>query len=239
MTAHLWTSASALSLLDLVVPVRCAGCGEPGASPCPICCAALIRQVPHLLPDIGLGVPAVVAAGYAGSVRGLLLAHKERGRQGLTPPLGAALAVAIRRVLTESGIGPGHVVLVPVPSRGSAVRARGRSTVTELARSAASRLDAPGARCVVGTWLHPVRRLQDQAGLGARQRFRNLAGALEGDAPQMARSSLGASGERPVVIVDDVITTGATAHEAVRALVAAGHNVVGVAGIAGVAGPRR
>ena len=214
------------SLVDLLIPIRCAGCGEPGTSPCPTCCAALVRQLPFVLPHVGAGHPVVVAAEYAGSVRGLLLAHKERGRQGLSAPLGAALAVAIARVLEHSGPSPAHIVLVPVPSRAAAVRARGRSTVPELARAAARSLDAPGSRCVVGRWLHPVRQMRDQAGLSAGQRRRNLSGAFAAE--------FHAGYPRSIVVVDDIVTTGASVREAVRALTAAGHHVVGVAGVAGV-----
>ena len=218
------------SLLDLLVPVRCSGCGESGPSPCPRCCALLVRAVPQVLPWIQLGVPVVTTTAYAGAARGLLLAHKERGRIGLTSPLGAALSVAVARALHEAGEPMGHVVLVPVPSSAAAVRGRGRSTVGELAKAAAGRLDAPGARYVVARWLQPARAVRDQAGLTARERRRNLSHAFEAHPHR--------DDPRAVVVVDDIVTTGATVTEAVRALRAAGHRVVGVAGVASVSPER-
>ena len=86
-----------------------------------------------------------------------------------------------------------------------------------LAQAAARDLGVPAARLLV-----PARAVADQSGLTTGQRARNLSGALRG---------VGVPGS-PVVVVDDVMTTGATLVEAARALSAQGHLVVGAAVVA-------
>lgn len=220
-----------MDLLDLVTPSRCAGCGLRDVATPPICvrCRAAFTGPPC---RVGLGVPTVAldvwAAGvYAGPMRGAILAYKERGRRELVGPLGARLAVAVRAgwATVRGGSTRTPCVLVPVPTRRAAARRRGGDPVRRLAVSAGRRVPAR-----VVDLLAYQRPVADQAGLGAAQRWTNLAGAVRvraGRAGALARlRGLGL----PVVVVDDVRTTGATLAEAVRALHAAGCPV-GVAAV--------
>ncbi|MDT7570937.1 MAG: hypothetical protein QOE05_1111 [Actinomycetota bacterium] len=212
------------ALLDLVLPQPCAGCGGDGAW-CGNCAHALAAAAAAPLgrtrPDpTPTGFPrAASAAPYAGPVRGALLAHKERGRLGLGPPLGRALAAAIGCLQL-----PADVVLVPVPSARPAVRARGHDHALRLARFAATALTADGRLTRVQPLLAAGRDLGDQSALGAAGRAANLAGAF------VVRRDLPAG--LPVVVVDDVVTTGASLVEAARALTAAGATVEGAATVA-------
>jgi predicted amidophosphoribosyltransferase len=106
-----------------------------------------------------------------------------------------------------------------VPSARSAVRSRGHDHALRLARAAAAQLRARGADVRAAALLAPARSVADQSGLTAAQRAANLRGAL--------RCTAGPAGA--VLVVDDVMTTGATLVEAVRALRGAGHEVVGAA----------
>ena len=208
-------------LLDLVLPRDCAGCRRPGRTLCTDCRAELGLPRPHRPDPCPAGLPPLVAAAaYDGVVRAALLAHKERGRLGLAGPLGAALAGAVRRLDPPSG-----VVLVPVPSSPAAVRERGQDHARRLAVAAARRLPSVPARAL----LLPARRVADQSGLTSAQRAANLSGALR------ARRRLDGL---PVVVVDDVVTTGATLAEAARALREAGADVVGAA-VVGATARRR
>ena len=204
-------------LLDLVLPRDCAGCGTPGRTLCPRCSALLSGATPFLhraLPGAP-GLPRVAAvAAYDGVVRSLLLAHKEHGRVALAAPLGRALAVA-------AAVHGSGALLVPVPSAGAAVRARGHDHARRLASVAARQL---GVRPV--PLLEQARPVADQAGLDSAGRAENLAGALR------ARRHLSGLS---VVVVDDVVTTGATLAEAARALTAAGAQVRGAAVVAATA----
>lgn len=205
-------------LVDLVLPRACAGCAAPGRTLCTACAALLGPPVAHRPDPCPPGLPELrAAASYAGPVRAALLAHKEDGRRALTRPLGQALARAVAALDPPPG-----VVLVPVPSSAAAVRARGQDHARRLATAAAREL--PGAR--TARLLVPARAVADQSGLGAAQRAANLAGAL-----RARRLPPGL----PVVVVDDVVTTGATLAEAVRALRAAGAGVRGAAVIGATA----
>ncbi|MEU5839136.1 ComF family protein [Streptomyces diacarni] len=191
------------------------------------------------------GLPRVYGAlTYTGGVRAALLAHKERGALGLAAPLGTVLARAVRLAANAPqatpaapvglaapasaacarrgppswGGGPSSgrgapVTLVPVPSARRAVAGRGHDPVRRLAREAARTLRREGMAVRVLPVLRQRRRVADQAGLTAAQRTANLAGALE---PAPAGTRL--LGAARVVLVDDVMTTGASLAEAARAL---------------------
>ncbi len=211
------------ALLDLVLPRGCAGCAAPGAALCGDCRSLLERRPLGLVrPEpCPAGLPPLAAGtAYEGGVRRLLVAHKERGQTRLAGPLGAALAGAVRVLAV-----PGPVVLCPAPSARSAVRGRGHDHALRLARSAARILTADGYPATALALLVPGRLVADQSGLDAAARAANLAGAL-----RVRRLVDG-----PVVVVDDVVTTGATLVEATRALTAAGMAVRGAAVVAATA----
>ncbi|MYX96701.1 ComF family protein [Streptomyces sp. SID486] len=206
-------------LTDLVLPADCAGCGAPRTALCPRCRGMLDGRRPRRArpePEPA-GLPVVHAvAPYAAEVRELLLAHKERGALALAGPLGTALAGAVRAGLGADagpGTGPGSVLLVPVPSARWAVRARGHDPVRRMALAAAGELRRTGTPARVASVLRQRRAVADQAGLDARRRLANLGGALEVTA---AGGRLLGAGR--AVLVDDLMTTGATLAEAARAL---------------------
>ena len=193
---------------ELVLPRHCAGCARPGAVLCRACipCGS-VRWV-----------GGVAAAGrYDAGLRAALLAYKERGRRELAEPLGALLA---RAALT---VGDPPRVLVPVPSRPAAIRARGGDSLLRLARAAGRLSDAP-----VEPALALCRKVRDSAGLDRADREDNVAGAMRARPPSTCDRA---------VVVDDIVTTGATVREACRALDEAGWQVLGAAVVA--ATPRR
>ncbi|HWC34931.1 MAG TPA: ComF family protein [Mycobacteriales bacterium] len=167
-------------------------------------------------------------ARYDGPTRSLLIAFKERGAVGLARPLGDALGRSVGAVLTAAALRPETaVVVVPVPSAPGAVRRRGDDVVQLLARRAALRLRAAGHRVRVVAALLQARKVADSAGLTARARADNLAGALAIRAAAQRRLD-GAA----IVLVDDLVTTGATLAEATAVLVGGGGHVLGAAAIA-------
>jgi predicted amidophosphoribosyltransferase len=168
------------------------------------------------------GTLAVASAPWRGPARGLVVAAKEQGRRDV----GDVLARAVARGVADVGFGPrrsGTLLLVPPPTTAAALLRRRRRPAAELAASAATLLRSAGADVVSADVLHHTRRVRDQAGLDREERAENLRGAfglrtgrLRGDA----------------VVVDDVLTTGATVLEVASTLRAAGFRVVGAAVVA-------
>ncbi|MEE1830280.1 ComF family protein [Streptomyces sp. SP17KL33] len=210
-------------LSDLVLPAECGGCGRPRAVLCPECRAALTGAAPcRVRPEPEpSGLPVVhAAAPYEDAVRATLIAHKERGALALAGPLGTALAGAVR-----AGGGEGPVLLVPVPSARWAVRARGHDPARRIALAAAGVLRRTGTPARVVGVLRQRRAVADQSGLDFRQRLDNLAGALE-----VAAGGGRLLGDGAVVLVDDLMTTGASLAEAARAVRVARDGSVAVSG---------
>ncbi|WEH41552.1 ComF family protein [Streptomyces sp. NBC_01218] len=201
----------------LVLPVSCGGCGRPRTELCPECGAALRDRPPCRVrpsPEPP-GLPVVhAAAPYENAVRALLLAHKERGALTLARPLGGALAAAVRAGAGDSAR-RGTLLLVPVPSSSRATAARGHDPGRRIALAAAAGLRRSGTSARVFPVLRQRRAVADQAGLRAVQRRANLAGALE-----VVPGAERLLAEGPVVLVDDLLTTGSTLAEAARAVAA-------------------
>ncbi|MGH3329115.1 MAG: ComF family protein, partial [Streptomycetales bacterium] len=223
------TGAMLSGLVDLVLPAACAGCGASTSPLCSRCVTSLRGPALPAWPDpapSGLPPPFAVAA-YEGAARAAVLAYKEQGRTDLARLLGAALA---RAVLAAVEGDPGRagargaLVLVPVPSSRRAVRRRGHDCVGELARVAAAMLRGGGVRAVRLPVVRQRRAVADQAGLTEASRAANLSGALVVP-PRLGGLAAG----RVAVVVDDVITTGATLAEAARALSQSGAVVIGAA----------
>jgi predicted amidophosphoribosyltransferase len=246
------------ALVDLVLPGVCAGCGRPARQPpggplCEPCLRPLGHDAVAVRPDpCPAGFPPTFAVtSYDGPAKAALLAHKERGRLAIAKPLGTALATAteaaIRAACGEGGAhaagggvrgasGPSGalpvlpvlpVLLVPVASARSTVRRRGHDPTGRIAAVAADTLRRRGFPVRRVRALRQRRRVADQAGLSAAERAANLHGAL--DVPVSASRLLPGA---QVVVLDDVVTTGATLVEATRALRAAGAFVAGAAVVA-------
>ncbi|MCY7287654.1 MAG: ComF family protein [Cryobacterium sp.] len=203
-------SRAALDAWAVISPTECSGCGMPDRALCGACLAAL---APRVHSSERSGVLVWSALDYSGVARRVLGAYKDGGRTdaaaALAGPLRAVVAASLAPVVEGAGV---H--LVTVPSSRRAWRIRGYHPVELL-------LGRAGLRAT--RLLRTVGETQDQVGLGSAERGRNRTGSL------VANSSL--RGFR-VLVVDDILTTGATVLEVRRAVLAAGGEVVGVATLA-------
>ena len=205
-------------LADLVLPLECGGCGVPATRWCEACAHLVSARADEpvlVTPRLDPGVPVFSLGRYAGARRQAIVAVKERGRADLVVPLGASVAAGLTRLLTW-GVVAAPLTLVPAPTRATAARRRGGDPVARIARVAAG----PGVDVVEALRMRAFTR--DSVGLSAGARQRNVAGRV-----RLRRPVRG-----DVVLVDDVVTTGATACEAVRILHDAGAHVIAILVIA-------
>jgi ComF family protein len=235
--------AWAVAALDLVFPARCPVCEATLAAGrrdplCGACWAAIERIHPPLCDTCGLPMAAFETAPapgdcgacaaarppfawaraggvYAGALREAVHHLKFSGRPALARPLAALVLEQWGTVL------PRPDVVVPVPLARARERQRGYNQAALLAEPLALAL---GAR-LAGTWLRRARDTAPQAELAAASRRANVHGAFVASA---------AVAGLDVVVVDDVLTTGATVAECARALRAAGARRVGVLTVARV-----
>jgi predicted amidophosphoribosyltransferase len=202
--------AALAELADLVAARSCAGCRRDGVRWCEGCAEGLTRA-PRFRRVQTLPVWSVTD--YDGPVREAINAWKDHDRADLTGPLAAAVLGPARLAARAE---PGRWLLVPVPSSARARRRRGRAPVSDLARAVARHDRAWTA--VSG--LRHRRLVAEQPGLTGPARAQNLADALE-VAPRWTSALPG----RRVLVIDDVVTSGATLAEATRALTRAGADV--------------
>jgi predicted amidophosphoribosyltransferase len=221
------------AVAELFLGASCAGCAGAGPPLCPGCRAILAGTPRSTTPTpCPPGFPRTWTAGdYDGVVRSVVLAHKERGQLALARPLGDVLATVIENAPRGAEHDPyGTYLLVPVPSTRRRVRERGHDPLLRITRVTAGRLRRRGRDAAVLPVLRQRRRVADQAELNTADRRTNLAGSLE--VPDRLRRLIR---DRPVVLVDDVVTTGATLTEGARALSEAGVADVVAATIAATA----
>lgn len=193
----------------------------PATRWCPECGQELALRIddPHLVtPRVDPGVPVFTLGRYAGARRAAIVAVKEHGRTDLLGPLAGALHAGMARLFTW-GLLETPLVVVPAPTRASAARRRGGDPVRRMAQAAVC--DWADVNVVPALRLRGL--VRDSVGLSSADRQRNIAGRVKLRRPVTASA----------LVVDDVVTTGATAAESVRVLRAAGARVTAVLTIAG------
>lgn len=208
---------AALDALAVLLPVECAGCGARDRSLCRQCRKALAPTVTRR--DVGVGARLDVWAGlaYHGEVRAVLLALKTQQRVDTARALAPALAAAVRCAAAETGTS--GIEVVAIPGTRAAYRRRGYDPVRLLI----SRAGLGASRVFRAARPHAA-----QKKLGVSERDRNLRGTM--------RLRTRVAGRR-ILLIDDVVTTGATLREAARVLREGGAEVVGAAVVAST--PRR
>lgn len=195
-------------LLDLLLPTKCALCGRLGAPICQGCVPNLPHDSRKVLRG---GLTGLVAADFGPIEQKLIHAFKEEGQTALSKYLAQPLA----SLLQEISKGYDGALLVPVPSSRQNYKKRGYRPTVILARELNRLAKRP---CTLSNTLYFSRQVADQSTLDSSGRKANLAAAMH---------SKPLSSEPPVILFDDVITTGSTILEAARATTVAGGKVIG------------
>lgn len=213
-------------IADVILGRSCAGCDEPGIALCPVC-RQLLAPRPRLRRSLdmdeisaGLHLPVACSLDYRGEVRQVLYRYKDHRIPELAGALGPALAASIEFAAEHASTSTSELTAAIIPTRRSTAKRRGFDTVAALTRAATAHRPV-AATC---TPLADVRRDGHVKSLGVWERQHRTAGAfaIRGPIP---------SG--PVILIDDIVTTGATAREAAASLMVAGVHVVAVAAVAG------
>jgi len=235
-------------LARLVVPVACAGCGLLDVRLCHPCAKWLrgsVKRVEHQVPRLNrlLGTPPLpvwALADYAGAVGAQVAAWKDGGREDLTEAFADALVAAFRPVATTQALAIAAVI--PMPSTAQSQRLRGRAHLDPIARAVAKSLN---------THTSPPLALPANANSAACRAVWLLR--KPGRGGQVGNSASGRGGARitvrrqamrrlptgaRVLLLDDVVTTGATLAAAADALTQAGYHPVGALVLAATPAPR-
>ena len=247
---QMWALAQRVSrsALDVCFPPRCVACdaeleghdagmlcdtcraavlppGKPGCRRCGAFAAAESGGKCLCCRDFSLAFDTVVPLGlYAGTLREHVLAMKHPSATPLATAMGGLLTAV--RAADLSACRPD--VVVPVPMYWSRRFAR----ATNCPEAVASALGRQLALPVHADWIYRQRSTPTQNNLGPRARFRNVRGAFS------TRKQLSLNGLRALV-VDDVLTTGATASEVAKTLKAARRGLCGRCGRRAAQGPDR
>ena len=190
---------------QLLFPSRCFGCQKIGPS---ICSECRRRWHPHYSRTKVDGLTVHSSLLYTPTASKIILAAKESGLKRADELVIDAIVLALQRSKLDLTLSR----LVPIPSSKSSQRRRGRSFIVDLVHQISLRTGIEVVDC-----LQLSRRVLDQSGLHRQERSTNLAGAF--------RVSSHVRGE--LILVDDVVTTGATLREAFRAVNSQGFHAVG------------
>lgn len=205
------------SLAELIFPSRCIGCSQLGISICSLCRKS---WHPHIyyreLSIMQMTYPVISAVPYSPIASRVLLSAKESNLSAADDLLINAISHSLSLFLKRYGSGN----LVGIPSRRTATRKRGRNFMVEITKSVASDNSMKSLDI-----LQHTRSVRDQSQLDSADRSRNIAGAIAASAKASGLPNLG--NNEAVIVVDDLITTGATLAEAIRALRTAGFAVIG------------
>ena len=194
-------------LSHLVFPTRCYGCNVLGVSICTVCRR---EWIPHYYKTRTSPLTVHSAVLYTPTASRIILAAKENGLQGADD----LLIAAIIHVLNKARLDKSFARLVPVPSSNKSQRRRGRSFIVDLTNTISQ-----NTGIAVNDCLQLSRRISDQSGLTRVQRITNMHGAFSLKPGVILRGD--------AILIDDVVTTGATLREAARALNSQGFQAFG------------
>lgn len=206
------------NLTEIIFPSRCIGCTRLGIS---ICSECRKQWHPHIYQrEInwnGENFPVLSAIQYSPIASRVLLSAKESQIRAADQLIVNGVVHSLNTFVKRYG----SATLVPVPSRKSANRKRGRNFLQEITSQVAAEVGLSSHSLLAHS-----RKIRDQSRLNIADRSENVSRAFT-IAPELtAQLSAGNTGPT-IIVIDDLITTGATLSEAIRALRTAGFTVLG------------
>ena len=181
---------------QLLFPGRCLGCHKLSSIICPNC---LEQWKVNEFKTQYSNLTVQSAILYTPVAAKIILAAKENG----TSTADQLLIQTITRQIQKSTVDRNHIRLVPIPSSKRSSRIRGRSFMVDIVRQISNQTGIAMLDCLALTG-----KTTDQTGLNRQQRLENMKGSM----------SIKAVARGELILIDDVITTGATLKEAARAL---------------------
>ncbi len=181
-------------ILQLLYPERCVGCSGSSGLLCKQCSREWSRPIHNRIENI----PLVSSAYYSRSISHIVLRAKENNDSRARRVLANSIATFIEN---ES-------IVIPIPSSKSSNRRRGYDHALLLAREVARLCES-----TVWNGLYVTRRVKDQTALSHAQRFTNLSGSYA-----LSQQIIGNAPSQKIVLIDDLVTTGASLREALRVL---------------------
>jgi predicted amidophosphoribosyltransferase len=184
-------------------------------------CWALFAQCRERDADSGGGARIWSASIYQGAVRRAILDWKDHDDTELDGPFGRIMVSLLNKTPIPSSCLGHRVLVVPVPSSRASMRRRGRAHTAPLAKSVAGALRGYGVDARPCNALSSSTKARSVQQVSSAQRARRITGHV-----RVKRDLIG-NGDA-VLLVDDIVTTGATVRQCVQAFQQAGTKVVGV-----------
>ena len=198
------------SLSEILFPSRCFGCRALGPDICSLC---RVHWNPHLYRSTIESMSIYSAVLYSPVAKRIILSAKEDGIKAADNLIIRAITHSLQLLLRDFEVG----ILIPMPSRSSSNRKRGRDFLSQITQSIAREESLEYMDL-----LSHSRKIKDQSGLNSHERIENIFESMAIDRNKLPSLGVG----KDVILVDDLITTGATLLEARRALEVRGIRVI-------------
>ena len=211
--------------MQLLFPAHCLLCGDAGADLCATCDSKILRRFAPINLGGQQGITLWPGAYYGEELATLILLAKEQNNGAARNYLARLLVQAFVNSILDKPV-EGHLLLVPIPSSSSSNRKRGYRHSYLLAKELAAELNRLcGVRAIATELLRTNRPVADQSALNRQERQRNMGGAYS---VTRGAKKLGSPGlATRLYLIDDLVTSGSSLREGLRALKAAGFSPSG------------
>ena len=194
------------SLKELVFSKACISCSVPQFWLCPSCLAGWNTNIKKSSID---GKPIYFKSDYTSKTASVILAAKEGNDLNAIALLASAISQSIVFSTLDLRVN-GIITLITIPSSTSAIRRRGRDHINILAQHVLKNLEEKSITANYAPILFQKKRIKDQSQLSSRQRMENTKGNFAVKSCEIPQGA--------IYLIDDLITTGASMLEGVRAL---------------------